>query len=117
MISLLSHLLYNVGVFEVLKQGDFSDGRRGNAIILALQTNFLDGHHLASQCVDSFVNNAIGSLAQALTLLVLLKSLDHLGRGTGLVLSVDHIGADISVNVVPHSLRWLSLHYLIIIST
>jgi len=53
----------DIGMLEVLQEGDLSDSCTGDAIVLLLKSDFLDGNYLIGLGVLRLVDDTIGTLS------------------------------------------------------
>jgi hypothetical protein len=60
----------DVGVVQLLEEGDLPDGGRGDALVFVVQADLLEGYLLLGQLVDGFVDDAVGALTDLLYSLV-----------------------------------------------
>ena len=71
--TLCAHVLHDVLVTELLEQADLTQSSAGDALVLHLQTNFLQGNNLACSALLRTVHDAVCAFAHWLVnLLVLL---------------------------------------------
>ena len=54
---------HDVLVLQLLEQGNFTDGSGGNALVLGVEANFLEGNHLLAYAVSRLVHHTVRSLA------------------------------------------------------
>ena len=105
------YLLDNVGVLEIFQERDFTDRGRRDAVIFAFEADSFNGDNLICECVYGFINDTIRAFTETLTLLIFLQACYNGLRCCCTVLTVDHVCADVSVNVIPDGLSCLLLHF------
>ncbi len=59
----ITHAPYDVGVLQLLQEGNLADGSRRNALVLRLQPNLLERNHLARDAVLRLVHHAVSPFA------------------------------------------------------
>ena len=59
-------------VTQLLEDGDLAHGSRGDALVIFLYFDLLDGHKLVGVDVLALVDRAVGALADLLELLLVL---------------------------------------------
>ena len=62
----------NVGVLEFFQQRNFSNGRRGYALVLCLETNLFESNNFTRDAVLALVDNAVRALADLFHFLIAL---------------------------------------------
>ena len=67
-------------MLQIFQQGDLTDSRAGNAIVLFLQADLLDGHKFTSFLVERLVYHTICSFSQLFKFLIFLQLWDGLGQ-------------------------------------
>lgn len=72
---------HDVGVrLQFLQDADLPHGCGGHTLILVLQLDLLEGHHLLGDVVSGLVDDSIGALSDLLQLLILLFGLAWVER-------------------------------------
>ena len=71
---------HNVWVLQLLQDGDLSDRRRGDPLVLSLEPDLLESGQLAGLPVPRLVHDAVRPLPNLLNLLVLFLRAAARGR-------------------------------------
>ena len=74
-----AHTPDHVGVVRLLEERDLTDGSGGDALVLRLQADLLQGDHLAGGAVLRLVHNTVRPLPDLLQPLVVLQRGSHGG--------------------------------------